>query len=64
MRRLKAATVKASGEKTIVEASPYDVIWGIGLRADDPRALEPAKWRGVNLLGQALMQVRDELSAS
>src|SRR5580704_5699560 len=35
---------------TLVEASPYDRIWGIGLAASDPRAQDPATWRGQNLL--------------
>jgi hypothetical protein len=51
----------ATGDRTIVEASPQDAIWGIGLRQDDPRAHDPAQWRGTNWLGIALMQVRDEL---
>lgn len=51
----------ATGDKVLVEASPYDRIWGIGLRADDPRVHDPERWRGQNLLGEALMQVRDEL---
>jgi ribA/ribD-fused uncharacterized protein len=51
----------ATGERTIVEASPEDRIWGIGLRQDDPRAHVPAKWQGTNWLGVAIMQVRDEL---
>jgi hypothetical protein len=50
-----------TGDRTIVEASPQDAIWGIGLRQDDPRAHDPAQWRGTNWLGIALMQVRDEL---
>jgi ribA/ribD-fused uncharacterized protein len=50
-----------TGDRTIVEASPQDAIWGIGLRQDDPRAHDPAQWRGTNWLGVALMQVRDEL---
>ena len=53
----------ATGRKVLVEASPLDTIWGIGLSANNPRAVDPAKWRGVNWLGVALMQVRDALSA-
>ena len=56
-------TLLATGDKVLVEASPYDRIWGIGLRADDPRVHDPERWRGQNLLGQALMQVREELRA-
>ena len=47
--------------KTLVEASPYDKIWGIGLSADDPRAENPNEWKGLNLLGKVLMEVREEL---
>jgi ribA/ribD-fused uncharacterized protein len=50
-----------TGEKVLVEASPVDSIWGIGLSRDDPRATQPAHWPGENLLGFALMQVRDQL---
>jgi ribA/ribD-fused uncharacterized protein len=50
-----------TGQRIIVEASPEDCIWGIGLAQDDPDALDPARWRGTNWLGVALMQVRDEL---
>jgi len=46
---------------TIVEASPVDKIWGIGLSQDDPRASDRNKWRGTNWLGQTLTEVRDEL---
>ncbi|MFG1623803.1 NADAR family protein [Kribbella sp. NPDC049227] len=49
-------------DRVLVEASPLDRIWGIGLAADDPRAGEPASWRGLNLLGFALMQARSELA--
>ena len=49
----------ATGDKVLVEASPVDAIWGIGLAQDHEDALLPSKWRGPNLLGYALMTVRD-----
>jgi ribA/ribD-fused uncharacterized protein len=51
-----------TGRRVLVEASPVDRIWGIGLTRDDPAAADPAQWRGLNLLGFALMQVRDVLN--
>jgi ribA/ribD-fused uncharacterized protein len=51
----------ATDPKTIVEASPHDHIWGIGLDQDDPRAQDPQQWQGTNWLGIALMQVRRTL---
>jgi ribA/ribD-fused uncharacterized protein len=50
--------LRATGDAVLVEASPVDAIWGIGLAADDPRAHDPLEWPGRNLLGFALMQVR------
>jgi ribA/ribD-fused uncharacterized protein len=50
-----------TGDKVIVEASPGDTIWGIGLSQDNPKAMSPSTWRGKNLLGFALMEVRDRL---
>lgn len=47
--------------KVLVEASPYDEIWGIGMAADDKHIENPLEWKGLNLLGFALMEVRDEL---
>jgi ribA/ribD-fused uncharacterized protein len=55
------AALLATGDKLLVEASPLDTIWGVGLRADDPRIHDRAQWRGQNLLGEALMRVRAEL---
>src|SRR4051794_7052438 len=46
---------------TLVEASPHDRVWGIGLAADDPRAQDRSQWLGLNLLGEALTQVREAL---
>lgn len=45
----------------IVEASPVDAIWGIGMAEDDSNINNPAQWKGENLLGYALMEVRDKL---
>ncbi len=50
-----------TGERVLVEASPVDTIWGIGLAATHPDAPQPDKWPGENLLGFALMEVRDQL---
>lgn len=48
-------------ERILVEASPVDPIWGIGMAADHKEVTNPEKWKGLNLLGFALMEVRDEL---
>jgi ribA/ribD-fused uncharacterized protein len=50
-----------TGVRVLVEASPVDGIWGIGMTADNPDAEHPDKWYGLNLLGFALMEVRDML---
>ncbi|WP_329145881.1 NADAR family protein [Streptomyces sp. NBC_01456] len=50
-----------TGSRVLVEASPVDRIWGIGLAADDERAADPARWQGLNLLGFALMAARQRL---
>ncbi|KAH3695286.1 hypothetical protein DPMN_082743 [Dreissena polymorpha] len=47
--------------KILVEASPYDKIWGIGLAADEPEAFDDIKWNGRNFLGYILTEVRDQL---
>lgn len=48
-------------DSILVEASPYDKIWGIGMSANNENIENPLLWRGLNLLGFALMEVRDEL---
>jgi len=48
----------ATKEKLIVEASPTDCIWGVGLKATDRDIRNPKKWRGKNWLGDAIMKVR------
>jgi ribA/ribD-fused uncharacterized protein len=57
-----AAYLAETGDKVLVEASPVDRVWGIGLAADDPRAERPAEWQGLNLLGFALMRARTMLA--
>lgn len=52
-----------TGSRVLVEASPQDRVWGIGLVASDPRASDPAQWLGLNLLGEALMKVRAQLAS-
>ena len=52
----------ATAPKVIVEASLWDRIWGIGMVASAPGARDPKAWKGQNLLGFALMEVRDKLS--
>ncbi|MFD7585920.1 NADAR family protein [Kitasatospora sp. NPDC059811] len=57
------AYLLGTGDRVLVEASPVDRIWGIGLAADDIRAERPDEWRGLNLLGFALMEARARLAA-
>lgn len=51
----------STASRLIVEASPYDRIWGIGYGEDHPNATQPEKWRGLNLLGKVLTEVREDL---
>ena len=51
-----------TGGSVLAEASPFDRIWGIGLSASDPAARDSSRWRGQNLLGKALMEVRATLA--
>ena len=53
--------LRRTGQKVLVEASPYDRIWGIGMAPTHDDVAHPTKWRGLNLLGFALMDVRERL---
>jgi ribA/ribD-fused uncharacterized protein len=52
----------STGNKTLVEGSPYDKLWGVGLHWASEEILDEANWKGQNLLGKALMEVRKMLT--
>ncbi len=56
-----AGYLRSTGDAVLVEASPDDRVWGVGRALDDPAAADPRRWDGENLLGFALMAVRDGL---
>ncbi|WP_294767615.1 NADAR family protein [uncultured Rhodoferax sp.] len=57
----RKAAILATGDTLLVEASPDDVVWGIGLEESDPRCLNPEEWLGQNKLGRVLTRVRDAI---
>lgn len=61
--RLRDALLR-TGKRTLVEASPSDTIWGVGLAESNPLIQYPAQWKGLNLLGKTLMRVRNTLVLS
>jgi ribA/ribD-fused uncharacterized protein len=58
------AFLEQTGARVLVEASPVDRVWGIGLAQNDEKARDPNLWHGLNLLGFALMHVRDDKHGS
>lgn len=53
--------LRNTGERVLVEASPRDRVWGIGVGVRNENAERPSSWRGLNLLGFALMEARARL---
>jgi len=56
-------TLLNTGDRVLVEASPYDRVWGVGWHWTDPEILHELNWRGQNLLGKVLMEVRESLKS-
>ena len=56
--------ILSTGTKRLAAASPFDPVWGIGLRVDDPEARNPRRWPRERLLGKTLSTVRDAIGTS
>jgi hypothetical protein len=50
-----------TGNKILVEGTPFDPIWGVKIKWDDDRILDEKNWNGLNLLGKVLMKVRRDI---
>lgn len=58
------AYLLSTKDRVLVEASPHDRIWGIGMSKSNPQIENPTAWKGLNCLGFALMQTRDLIAQS
>ena len=56
-----ASALKDTQKKTLIEANPKDTYWGCGLSLSDNNKWTPAKWKGLNMLGKMLTELRDSL---
>ena len=54
----------STGTKRLAEASPFDPVWGIGFRADDPEAINPRRWPAKKKLGKCISAVRNAIRTS
>lgn len=54
--------IKSNKDKTFVEASPYDNIWGVKLSKNDNKILDPSNWKGQNLLGEVYNDLKMEVN--
>lgn len=61
INELERNLLLSTGSALLAEASPHDKVWGVGMKADDPRFANPAKWEGENLLGRACMRARADI---
>lgn len=59
-KNLLAALISTNGFY-LVEASPFDTVWGIGMSANDKDVAQEMRWRGKNLLGESLMKIRQKI---
>jgi len=59
-----ATALMATGDKVLVEASPCDKIWGVGLNSETASRISQSEWKGLNLLGRALMETRRIIRAA
>jgi ribA/ribD-fused uncharacterized protein len=60
--KLKEKLIR-TGNKQLAEASPFDRVWGTGLKKSDPRSLDKSQWLGTNWLGQEIQSVREQLKS-